>query len=401
MAGVPEKARFYLERAVPQLREFEAKGIFTADEIRSLVRKRTDFEHLVLSPGNKPSDWLNYAAWEKSLEKLRAKRCRRLQIRTSSKHTGEGRIFGILERAVNRHPGSLELWKEYLAYAKDLKATKRYRKVMSRALRMHPAKPELWVMAGRRSAHNGDMQAARAFFMRGARFCTRDATVWLEYARCEMEWLERMDAKKGKKGGAEKAIQEQAEQSDDEIKFGEEDSEDEEIDENGRLVLPDPGNAPEKKVFDEDTTKKLEGNPALDGAIPLAIFDIAKKQPFFTPAVAEQFFSVFAAANAVSAQARIIQHVLNSMTELYPNDPATCFCHIRQPLVNVDINTPSYPKALREALAHLKSSLSITTNKPQLVERVRSWIEPVLESEDIDPGIRTVLQHILRTLPQP
>jgi len=29
MAGVAEKARFYLERAVPQLREFEDKGIFS------------------------------------------------------------------------------------------------------------------------------------------------------------------------------------------------------------------------------------------------------------------------------------------------------------------------------------------------------------------------------------
>jgi hypothetical protein len=29
MAGVAEKARFYLERAVPQLREFEEKEIFS------------------------------------------------------------------------------------------------------------------------------------------------------------------------------------------------------------------------------------------------------------------------------------------------------------------------------------------------------------------------------------
>jgi U3 small nucleolar RNA-associated protein 6 len=29
MAGVADKARFYLERAVPQLREFEEKEIFT------------------------------------------------------------------------------------------------------------------------------------------------------------------------------------------------------------------------------------------------------------------------------------------------------------------------------------------------------------------------------------
>ncbi|KAI1771092.1 U3 small nucleolar RNA-associated protein 6-domain-containing protein [Hypoxylon cercidicola] len=400
MAGVPEKARFYLERAVPQLREFETKGIFTTDEIRSLVRKRTDFEHLVLSPGNKPTDWLNYAAWEKSLESLRAKRCRRLQIRASSKHTGQGRIFGILERAVNRHPGNIELWKEYLAYARDMKATKRYRKVMTRALRMHPTKPELWVLAGRRAASNGDMQAARGFFMRGARFCSRDATVWLEYARCEMEWLGRMEAKKGKKGGAERALREQAEHSDDEIRFPE-DSDDDEVDENNRLVLPDPENSTTKKVFDEEATKKLEGNPALDGAIPLAIFDIATKQSFFSPSVAEQFFDLFASFAAVSAQARIVRHVLESMDREYPNDPATCFCHIRQPLIDVGTNTPSYPKALRESLTQLKSSLSTTSDKSRLAGKMKPWIGSILASEDLDPGIRIVLEHTLQSLPKP
>ncbi|KAI1493855.1 U3 small nucleolar RNA-associated protein 6-domain-containing protein [Biscogniauxia mediterranea] len=401
MAGVPEKARFYLERSVPQLREFEAKAIFTPEEIRSLVRKRGDFEHIVLSPGSKPIDWMNYVAWEKSLESLRAKRCRRLEIRTSTKHTGQGRVFSILERAVNKHPGSMEIWKEYLTYARDTKATKKYRKIMTRALRMHPGKPELWVMAGRRSAGNGDMQAARGYFMRGARFCTRDATVWLEYAKCEMEWLEKMDARKGKKGGTEKAIQEQAEHSDDEMQFGDEDSEDD-VDENGQLViLPDPDRSATKKVFDKATTKVLENNPALDGAIPLAIFDVAKKQPFFDAAVAEQFFDVFSAFTKLSSQARIIQHVLDSMTELYPNDAATCYCYIQQPLIGIGINTPSYPKALKEALARLKSSLSTTTSKPKLVEKITSWINTILSFEELDSGIRTVLTHTLRTLSNP
>ncbi|RYP57090.1 hypothetical protein DL769_009696 [Monosporascus sp. CRB-8-3] len=401
MAGIPEKARFYLERAVPQLREFEEKGIFTPEEIRSLVRKRTDFEHLVLSPGNRPTDWLNYARWEKSLESLRAKRCRRLQIRTSSAHAGQGRVFAILERAVGRHQGSVELWKEYLSYARDMKATKRYRKVMTRALRLHPAKSELWVLAGRRSAASGDLPTARSFFMRGVRFCMREPTVWLEYARCEMEWLERMEARKGKKGGTETAIREQAEHSDDEIRFDEDGSDnDDDVDENGRFVLPDLEKAA-KKVFDDATAQKLEKNPALDGAIPLAIFDISKKQSFFNATVAEQFFDLFAMFKKVSSQARILQHVLDTMQEVYPNDPSTCYCHIQQPLVGASINTPAYPKALREALARLKSTLATTTSQPKLAEKVRSWIVPVLASENLDAGIRTVLEHTLRTLPKP
>ncbi|KAK7754418.1 U3 snoRNP protein [Diatrype stigma] len=409
MAGVAEKARFYLERAVPQLREFEEKNIFTAEEIRNLVRKRTDFEHLVLSPGNQPSDWQHYAQWEKSLETLRAKRCRRLQIRTSASHTGQGRVFSILERAVGRHPASVALWKEYLAFARDVKATKRYRKVMTRALRMHPAKPELWVLAGRRSAGSGDMPTARGFFMRGVRFCTRDPVVWLEYARCEMEWLERMEArgKGGNNKGAERAIQEQAEHSDDEIRLGgdnsEDDEEDDEVDEDGRrLVLPDPEKAAKKKVFDEATAQKLaKKNPALDGAIPLAIFDISRKQPFFNAAVTEQFFDLFAVFDKVSSQGKIIQHVLDTMQELYPNDPSTLYCYIRQPLVGVAIDTPAYPKALREALARLKSSLPTATDRPKLAEKIQSWLEPVVASKDLDAGIRAVLEHTLRTLPKP
>ncbi|KAI0802913.1 U3 small nucleolar RNA-associated protein 6-domain-containing protein [Xylaria sp. FL0064] len=398
MAAVAEKARFYLEQAVPQLREFEAKGIFNPDEIRSLVRKRTDYEHIVLSPGNKAQDWLNYVAWERSLEALRAKRCRRLEIRSSSKHVGEGRVFGILERSVNRHPGSMELWKEYLSYATKMRASKRYRKVMTRALRMHPAKPELWVLAGQRAASNGDMHAARGFFMRGSRFCTRDPTVWLAYAKCEMEWLEKMEARKGKKGGVEKAIQEQAEHDDDEIRFGEDDSDDD-VDENGQLVIPNPDNAAVKKVFDAETTSKLKNNPALDGTIPLAIFDVAKKQPFFNAAVAEQFFNVFATFTKISIQARIIQHVLDSMNELYPNDAATCYCYIRQPLIGLDPNTPAYPKALKETLGRIKSTLATTTNAKALSSKLKSWLETLLFSEDLDSAIRTVLEHTIKTLP--
>ncbi|KAI1271885.1 U3 small nucleolar RNA-associated protein 6-domain-containing protein [Xylaria sp. FL0933] len=398
MAAVAEKARFYLEQAVPQLREFEAKGIFNPDEIRSLVRKRTDYEHIVLSPGNKAQDWLNYVAWERSLEALRAKRCRRLEIRSSSKHVGEGRVFGILERSVNRHPGSMELWKEYLSYATKMRASKRYRKVMTRALRMHPAKPELWVLAGQRAASNGDMHAARGFFMRGSRFCTRDPTVWLAYAKCEMEWLEKMEARKGKRGGVEKAIQEQAEHDDDEIRFGEDDSDDD-VDENGQLIIPNPDNAAVKKVFDAETTSKLKNNPALDGAIPLAIFDVAKKQPFFNAAVAEQFFNVFATFTKISIQARIIQHVLDSMNELYPHDASTCYCYIRQPLIGLDPNTPAYPKALRETLSRIKSTLATTTNAKALSSKLKSWLETLLSSEDLDSGIRTVLEHTIKTLP--
>lgn len=401
MAAISDKVQFFLEQSVPQLREFESLSVFSKPEITSLVKKRSDFEYLVLSPGSLPSEYVAYIRWERSLESLRAKRCKRLQIRKSSSHAGEGRIFGLYERAVQRHPGDVGLWKEYLKFADEVKASKRWRKIMSRALRMHPNKPQLWVIAGRRAASNGDMPNSRGFFMRGARFCTKDATVWIEYARCEMEWLGRLEARKGKKGGIQKAISEQAEHGDDDaIMFAGEDSEDD-TDENGRLVLPDPDAVGAKKVFDDNSVQQLANNPALDGAIPLAIYNISRKQQFFTSDVAEKFFAMFAEFSNVSVLPTIVQHVLDSMTESYPNAPATCSCCIRQPLVGVVVNSAAYPKALREALARLKTALESTTNKIQLAQKTAAWIEPVLATEDLDTGIRAVLEYSVRTLPKP
>src|SRR5690349_9122700 len=127
MSGPSDKARFYMEQAVPQLQEFKEKKIFTEvissikpaicvyppqiwellhcfavpaqstlqlltilqDEIRTLVKKRSDFEHKVLARGSQPVDFARYAAWEISLEHLRQKRYKRLRIKGSSVHSGQ------------------------------------------------------------------------------------------------------------------------------------------------------------------------------------------------------------------------------------------------------------------------------------------------------------------------
>ncbi|KAJ9144643.1 U3 small nucleolar RNA-associated protein 6 [Pleurostoma richardsiae] len=409
MAGVAEKARFYLERAVPQLREFEEKEIFSRDEIRSLVTKRSEFEHVVLGPNSKPSDFQAYVAWERSLEALRAKRCRRLKIRNSTSHASEARVFNIYERAVFRHPGCIALWRDYLDYAASVRATKRWRKIMTRALRMHPTTdPGLWVLAGRRAASNGDMDAARGLFMRGCRFCNRDATLWVEYARMEMEWLGRMEAKKGVRA-LEKIRAAEAVEEGDHILLGG-DSSDEDDDEemmNGgdEIILPDPLAGAQKKearkVFSEEAVKKLEKSPALDGAIPRAIFDVARKQPFFGAQSAEAFFDMFAAFTRVVAQAKILQHVLDAMAESYPTHPSTCSCLIRQPLVSVDPDTAAFPRALRESLAMLKTYMEVTDDKAELASKTVAWVDPLVAREDLDAGVRTVLEHTKRKLENP
>ncbi|KAF4448246.1 hypothetical protein FALBO_16826 [Fusarium albosuccineum] len=388
MAGVAEKARFYLERAVPQLREWEDKEIFSKDEIRTIVQKRNDYEHRVLSPGNKPSDWSSYAQWEQSLESLRSKRCKRLKIRhLNSAHAGQGRTLGIYERGVNRHPGSSALWREYLSYTASVKASKRWRKTMTNALRMMPTDPELWAMAGRRSAKNGDMAAARGFFMRGCRFCTTNEKLWVEYARSEMEWLEKIDKRRVTAKPGNDVLRPDRVEDGDELRLLDSDDEDED-----GAALPEPSKA-QAKVIDKQSAQQLASNPAMDGAIPMAIFDISKKQAFFNAEVAETFFELFASFTQVSVQPRISQHVLDALDQEYPNHPSTCNAHIRQPIIGVSPQTAEFPKNLRDVLARLNQYLSVTTDRAELQKKTVAWIDGYLALQNLDEGIRVVLEH--------
>ncbi|KAK0612139.1 U3 small nucleolar RNA-associated protein 6-domain-containing protein [Immersiella caudata] len=407
MAGVSDKARFYLERAAPQLREFEEKEIFKPDEIKSLVTKRSDFEHTVLTPRAKPTDFFAYIEWERSLDRLRAKRCRRLKIRTSTSHASEARTFGIFERAVLKHPGCIPLWVAYLEFAAQTKATKKWRRIMTRALRLHPTNAGLWIMAGQKSAKNGDMERARAHFLRGCRFCTGEATLWLEYARCEMDWLRKIEAKKGGEGvrrgvNVMEAIKttEMTGEEGDAINFDE--SDDSDAGGEDELMLPDPdlvaGGKKKKEVFDEETTRKMERSPALTGAIPMAIFDIATKQLFFSPGAAASFFDLFASFDKVSTHGKIAQHVLDTMEERYPNSPEACSCHIRQPLIGVGLQTAEFPKALRECLARLRTDFEKTNDKRALAQKMAAWLGSILEVEGLDTAIKTVLEHTKQSM---
>lgn len=331
----------------------------------------------------------------------------RKKIEHSSPHASQARVFNIYERAVFRHPGCVTLWREYLDYAAKVKATKRWKKIVTRALRLHPMDVALWKLAGRRAAIDGDMEGSRGFFMRGCRFCNSTPELWVEYARVEMEWLERQEKKKGgKEKGHEASNATHAVDEGDVMMFDDDDDDDEFGNgADGDVIIPDPLADEEnkrakeaRKALEGDALKKLEKSPAMEGAIPKAIFDVAQKQPFWNAATGEVFFDMFAIFTSVSAQETIIQHVLNAMVEAYPIHPSTCSCLIRQPLIGVDVTTAAFPRALREVLARIKTQTEKTEDKDKLAAKTTAWINHVLANKELDTGVRTVLEHTKRKL---
>lgn len=249
--------------------------------------------------------------------------------------------------------------------------------------------------------------------MRGCRFCNSSADLWVEYARVEMEWLARMEKKHkpsaGGKKGHEGSLAAHAVQEGDVIMF-DKDSDDDEFGDggDGDVILPDPLDDSEnkqakdaRKVFEEEALKKLENSPALEGAIPKAIFDVARKQPLWSAPAGETFFNMFAEFTTVSAQPATIQHVLDALTEDFPAHPSTCSCLIRQPLIGVYVTTVEFPQALREVLARIKAQMETTEDKTLLATKTAAWINPLLAKKDLDQSLRKVLQHTSSKLESP
>jgi U3 small nucleolar RNA-associated protein 6 len=286
----------------------------------------------------------------------------------------------------------------YLETAREAKATKKFKIVLTAALRLHPTKSELWLYAAKWSLQSeADMSGARSYMQRGTRFCTRSKDLWIEYAKLEMIFLTKIAMRRKILG----------------LDAGDDpdtDNEEEALEANGFETSADVIAIPNFKpnalrqsmvegiVVDEEAKKDPMATPALNGAIPLAIFDAAQKQPFFCPSAAEDFFDMFAAFTQVNCLPKILQHVLDVMTELYPKDPSTSSCYVKESLVGLSPTSPGFPVALGIALERLNSSMEKTADKGIFVTKTRDWMESTLRVADLDPGIRAVLSHTLRKL---
>lgn len=292
----------------------------------------------------------------------------------------------------------------YLNYADSIKSTKKFKTVLTSAIRLHPTKPELWLYAAKWCLEKeSDINAARSYMQRGARFCTTSALLWIEYARLEMIFLAKISARRKILGldapvASQDSIMEDEEEqvTKGDVFVGGED----EI----TLALPEMKTSSlnlsmvEGVQVDTEAVQDPMETPALNGAIPIAIFDNAKKQPFYTPAAAENFFNMFAAFTQVHCQAKIVQHVLDSMTEQYPTEVATSICFIRQPMIGLDPRTAKFAAALQTALKRLSSATEKTKDKALLSKKMSEWLNPILALEELDPAIQMALRHMLKKL---
>lgn len=186
-----DSVRYFLESRVPELEDLFKKSLFSKEEIKDIVSKRTKFEHKIKRRGAILDDFLTYIQFEINLENTRKQRYELLKIRgkhTVSDHSIVKYILSLYRRAVTKFRGNMDLWNQYISFASDSKSDKAMPKIFATALQLHPESVDIWVQAANWEFKNQNNPASsRALFLRGIRMNSSSKYLWLEYFRMELE----------------------------------------------------------------------------------------------------------------------------------------------------------------------------------------------------------------------
>ena len=334
-----------------------------------------------------------------NLESLRKKRVKRMGIKTST-HSGQRRIFFVVERVTRRFHGNMGLWMQYIDFARKQNSNKKLSVIRTRMLQMHATKPELWIYAANYALKEwSEINEARSYMQRGLRFCKNSKRLWSEYARLEMIYIARIVAR-----GRDLSRNEDLSKKDISPNADEQDA--------NIIALPsitafENSSNSEPGFIDPDILKSLGATPVLSGAIPMAIFDGAMDQFAGDATLGETFFDLVVEFQDLPCASRILQHITDRLLTAAPADPTALICYIRQPAIGIQTLSSDFPGALGMSLDRLKLAVTLVESsrathetrrsRSLLCKRVIEWILQFLV-EGLDPDICQVISMTLQKL---
>ncbi|SCU94389.1 LADA_0G08240g1_1 [Lachancea dasiensis] len=289
------KARYYLEQAIPEVDDLVAKGLFTKNEVSSIMKKRTDFEHRLNSRGSRIEDYEKYVDFESNVEKLRRKRVQRIlegsKPSSISDWSIQQRIQFIFQRGCNKFPKELKFWSFYLNYLKNRGQKTSYRRIHSvynQLLKLHPTNIDIWVSCAKYEYEvHANFKSCRTVFQNGLRFNPDSTMLWFEYVKFELNFITKLINRRKVMGLINEREQALDLQAQEEESTPQEESETRlneiaDDDDNLAFAKPSTGDAMKDKLnelpeADMDMLGNEDTNPALRGDIALTIFDVAMK----------------------------------------------------------------------------------------------------------------------------
>ncbi|EGV64361.1 U3 snoRNP protein [Yamadazyma tenuis] len=401
-----EKVRYYLEQAVPELEDLQKKGLFEKHEITMIMRRRTDFEHRIQGRGSTTRDFIKYSEFERNLEKLRKKRYTRLgkaglvDTKPSiSDWAGVRRILFVYQRGTYKYPKNLELWAQYLDFAKKNGAIKVVYKIYSRLLQLQPRNVDAWLSSAKYEFEiNNNAKGSRVLFQRALRLNPESSELWLNYFQFELTYVSKLLTRRKVLGLLTEG--QQREQMEKEVKeYHDKLNQDNALNGDGQddneIALPTEELRDELNTLPEADMNMLgnpETNPALKGDVALAIFD-ASLPELIKPKLFKRVEKLFVLINRFLDiidkfddlnQDYLYLHVLSMLQSEYPHELNTALIDITLPIRTVSRNEPDFAANLQLSVNKFMAYKLKTEGleKSELVKAYVNYLEKFVEGDD-------------------
>mmetsp|Transcript_7704 Transcript_7704/g.34915 ORF Transcript_7704/g.34915 Transcript_7704/m.34915 type:complete len:252 (+) Transcript_7704:271-1026(+) len=218
-----DAVNFLIESGVSEAELYERAAIFTTREIQCVFRKRSRFEYLLRRRRIDISCYTNYIKFEINLIELLSLRKGHQEHNSALVHSVYrsliGKVVVLYQRALRESKGSVGMWLRFATFCYIHGNRRLLSEVITQAIQMNPSCAGLWAFAAFWEYRSqGDVSAARRFFLRGLRNCSQAKVLWHEYFRLEVShainlatrWrllgLMTLDAPRAEQGAAEKVF---------------------------------------------------------------------------------------------------------------------------------------------------------------------------------------------------
>lgn len=346
-------------------------------EIKSIAKKRSDFEHKLNARGSRPSDYVRYVEYEMNLDSLRHRRTQRLQVKHHD-YVSQRRMFFIFDRATRKFHGDMGLWMQYIGYARSQRSHNKVTDILTRLVRLHPALPALWVYAANYALEEWeDIAEARSYMQRGLRFCKNSGDMWTEFAKLEMMNLSKIFASDNRHSQDNLSKRYTTSNPDHVMHDGEA------FQSVDLISLLNPEG---QTVDPKSTILPVSSDPVQSGAIPKAIFDAAMKQFKGDTILALKLYDIVTQYD-VPVRPHILSHILNHPLLTALDDPDILLRSVQLPLIGIATQSAEFPLLLRLALDEMDSVLKrLGPSQAETFSRVvTEWLSrSVDENSDVD-----------------
>ena len=189
-----ESAVMRLEVMLPEVMNFEERGIFTKDELKLIMAHRRKFEYAIASRTAKLEDFMSYIDHEIKVEVDRRERYANMNIKkeTPRDFSVVQRIHYLFSRCISKYSSDVEVWKKYIDFCITSGSSTALTKATMRAIKRHPRVALFRVMAADRELQIGSLLGARKMLMLAVRAKTDDRSlIWEQLFKLECLALHR------------------------------------------------------------------------------------------------------------------------------------------------------------------------------------------------------------------